>query len=160
MKVTLNPRLQRSPASGVPFSASPRLPVSKSSAISCPSEHEEQKALMLWVKTQIGRGRVELTNLFAIPNGGDRHIAVAGKLKAEGVKRGVPDLFLAWPTKTHHGLFIELKKRAGGTVSTLQKAWHEGLRAVGYAVVVAKGCEEAREAITTYLEPLRKGDGL
>ena len=29
---------------------------------------------------------------FAIPNGGKRNIITASKLKAEGVKKGVPDL--------------------------------------------------------------------
>lgn len=46
---------------------------------------------------------------FAIPNGGHRNKATAGKLKAEGVKAGVPDLFLPVARHGYHGLFVELK---------------------------------------------------
>lgn len=126
----------------------------------CPSEHEEQKALMIWATAQVGRGRWMLVNLFAIPNGGDRHPAVAGKLKAEGVMCGVPDLLLAWPAGGYHGLFIELKRRRGGRVSPDQEKWHGRLRQAGYAVVVARGCTEAAELITAYLDGKEKEDGL
>lgn len=65
--------------------------------------------------------------LFAVPNGGFRSKATAGKLKAEGVKAGVPDLFLPVPrraTKAHpayHGMFIELK--VGRNRPTGQQQW-------------------------------------
>lgn len=39
----------------------------------------------------------ELRWLHAIPNGGYRDKVTAGKLKAEGVKRGIPDVFLPLP---------------------------------------------------------------
>lgn len=117
----------------------------------CPGEHEEQKALMIWATAQVGRGRWMLENLFAIPNGGDRHPAVAGKLKAEGVMSGVPDLLLAWPSSGRCGLFIEMKRRKGGRVSTGQELWHGRLRAANYAVAVCKGCHEAQEIINHYL---------
>ena len=58
------------------------------------SEHHEQCALFAWLRLQWpDLDRVS----FAIPNGGHRHKAVAGKLKAEGVKAGVPDIFIAYP---------------------------------------------------------------
>src|SRR5690348_6356166 len=72
--------------------------------------------------------------MFAIPNGGHRHIAVARRLKAEGVKAGVPDIFLPWASDGYHGLFIELKRRKGGTVSDEQADWHDALLQAGYAV--------------------------
>jgi len=46
---------------------------------------------------------------FAIPNGGQRNIIVATKLKAEGVKKGVADLFIMVGNSKHYGLFIEVK---------------------------------------------------
>ena len=36
--------------------------------------------------------------MIAIPNGGQRKNGIAGKLKAEGVVAGVPDLFFAYPS--------------------------------------------------------------
>jgi hypothetical protein len=49
------------------------------------SEHDHQAAFFTWASYQRFPG-IEL--LHAIPNGGARHKAVAGKLKAEGVKTG------------------------------------------------------------------------
>lgn len=172
MKVQLNIRLARASQKAIPAKEK------KSGAKkreTCPSEHEEQKALMTWATAQIGRGRSELWFLFSIPNGaffggeiktlrGGKTVPMAAirsrRMKSEGLRSGVPDLMLAWPTKVHHGLFIELKRRDGGKVSSQQEIWHEKLRAVGYAVVVAKGVEEARSAILEYLKPLPQGDAL
>lgn len=75
--------------------------------------------------------------LFAIPNGGQRSKATAGKLKAEGVKAGVPDLCLAVPraeTRAHpayHGLFLELKVE-GRKPTGNQEMWLRSLREHGY----------------------------
>lgn len=160
MKANLNPLLSRVVVRGRrrKVSASPGLRVSRSS--SSPSEHEEQKALMIWATAQLGRGRHEFALLFAIPNGGHRAWSVAGKLKAEGVRPGVPDLFLPLRTRLYCGLFVEMKRVKGGKLSHEQRWWHERLRAGGYAVAVCKGAEEAIRAIENYLKPMEKGDGL
>ena len=68
------------------------------------SEHDEQVALFQWAGYQLG-ACPELALMFAIPNGGDRHPAVAGKLRDEGVKAGVPDIFLPVPRGKYHGMF-------------------------------------------------------
>ncbi|WP_350165775.1 VRR-NUC domain-containing protein [Algiphilus sp.] len=93
----------------------------------------------------------ELRLLHAIPNGEKRSRSVANRLKLEGVSPGVPDLFLPTPHNGSHGLYIELKRQRGGSVSAEQKAWHIELRAQGYEVVVAKGWEAAVAAIRRYL---------
>ena len=46
--------------------------------------------------------------LFAVPNGGRRDAATAGKLKAEGVVAGVSDLVLLKPNREFGALLIEL----------------------------------------------------
>ena len=57
-----------------------------------PTEHEEQRELVRWFRQGYKGVRI-----FAIPNGGARSIATAGRLKVEGVSPGVPDLFIpAW----------------------------------------------------------------
>lgn len=71
--------------------------------------------------------------LFAIPNGGQRHAAVAAKLRAEGVRAGVPDLFLACPSRGYHGAFVELKV-GRNYPSTHQRAWISALSTHGYFV--------------------------
>ena len=72
------------------------------------TEHDEQAALFQWAELMAAQ-IPELRLMFAIPNGGHRHIGVARKLKAEGVKPGVPDIFLPVARNKFHGLFIEMK---------------------------------------------------
>jgi len=59
-------------------------------------EHKEQKALFRWAGFR-AQQKPELELLYAILNGGHRHKAVGRRLKAEGVKRGVPDICLPVP---------------------------------------------------------------
>lgn len=89
-------------------------------------------------------------DLHAIPNGGQRHPAVAAKLKAEGVTPGIPDLMLTIPVSPYHGLFIEMKAR-GGRLTESQREQIERLRARGYHAVCCVGFDEARVAIERYL---------
>lgn len=88
--------------------------------------------------------------LFAIPNGGERNKIVAAKLKAEGVKPGVPDLCLPVACGQFHGLYVELKK-PGGSASDNQRTWAGYLAAQGYAVSLCVGWREAAAALVAYL---------
>jgi hypothetical protein len=112
-------------------------------------EHLEQAQLMAWAESQI-HVYPQLANLFAIPNGGHRHPGVALKLKAEGVRSGVLDLFLGWPSGSYHGLFIEMKIKPNKP-SNNQKEWIERLNKAGYCCCVAYSFEEAKEDILNYL---------
>ena len=112
-------------------------------------EHQEQSALFRWAQLN-ERKYPALNMLFAVPNGGHRHIAVARKLKASGVKAGVPDLFLAWPSKKYHGLFIEMK--AGKNKCTVEQIdWLGRLKVAGYFADTCYGFEQARDTIINYL---------
>lgn len=115
-----------------------------------PTEHAEQVALMRWASMASGQ-MPELRLLYAIPNGGMRNVVVARKLKAEGVRSGVPDLCLPVPRGTFCGMYIELKRRKGATVSDEQKSWIAELRANRYHAVVCHGWEMARVMIVDYL---------
>lgn len=116
-----------------------------------PTEAEEQTTLLSWCGMQEGR-YPELGLLFHIPNGGKRGKAEAARFRAEGVKAGVPDLMLPVARGSYHGLFVEMKRRAGGQVSREQKKWLERLREQGYATAVCRGWEEASKALQWYLE--------
>jgi hypothetical protein len=113
------------------------------------TEHQEQKALIQRVRLHEDR-YPELKMLFAIPNGGLRRQATAGKLKAEGVKPGVPDLFLAVPKGGAHGLFIELKA-VGGTLTERQASVMRALTVQGYEAVCCVGHEQAWDQLMKYL---------
>ena len=88
--------------------------------------------------------------LHHIPNGKQRSKAVAGQLKALGVKAGMPDLFLPVARQGCHGLYIELKTLTGGTTA-LQQALHSCLRDEGYAVEVCRGWVAAARVLCWYL---------
>lgn len=107
------------------------------------SEHDEQVAFIRYCDT-VG------VPVFAIPNGGHRHKATAGKLKAEGVRAGVPDLFVPQGYHVWNGLFIEMKTAKGRT-TPVQREWIGYLRSAGYAVAVCHGAEFAIEALNDYL---------
>lgn len=74
------------------------------------SEHDTQAAFFQWLDRQRIAG-AEL--MHAIPNGGARHPAVAGRLKAEGVKPGVPDVYWPLARGAFIGLAIEFKHGDG-----------------------------------------------
>ena len=115
-----------------------------------PSEEEEQAAVMEWAML-MERQYPELALLFHIPNGADRHPAVAAKLKRQGVKAGVPDLFLPVARGGWHGLWVEMKRRKGGKVSAEQRQWLQELTYQHYYATVAQGAEEACDVIFKYL---------
>jgi hypothetical protein len=113
------------------------------------SEHDEQAALFEWAEMMTPTWP-ELRLLHAIPNGGFRGKATAARLKAEGVKRGVPDLCLPVPRGGYHGLYIELKV-GRNKPSTEQQSWIAELSRNGFAALVCYGWEAARDAICEYL---------
>ena len=114
-------------------------------------EHTEQVILMQWWALAHQQFGIPEQLLFAIPNGGERNIIVAARMKKEGVRAGVPDLFLAVPKGEFHGLFIEMKKPKGGRVSKNQSSMIKLLAAQGYAAKVCCGWVEARVEIERYL---------
>ena len=90
---------------------------------------------------------------FHIPNGGARNKATGAKLKAEGVRAGVPDIMIAYPCGQWHGLFIEMKaaRPYHAAVSEQQKIWLQRLARYNYRTIVCYGLEEAKQALTDYL---------
>ena len=123
------------------------------------TEHAHQQAFFQWL---VSWNRDVHRQTFAIPNGGargdDARMAAkrGAELKAEGVKRGVPDIMCAWPTMNpfdncvYSGLFIEMKIASGGVTSDFQEEWHERLTDKGYCVVTCYNWQEAANAISRY----------
>ena len=96
--------------------------------------------------------------LFAIPNGGyalagdaRQRAMVAAKLRAEGMRPGVPDMCLPVARAGFSSLFIEHKSEEG-TVKPEQQGWHDRLREFGNKVVLSRSFDESRRAIIEYLE--------
>jgi hypothetical protein len=116
-----------------------------------------------------------LSRLFAIANGGARGDDARSKmirgaqLKAEGVKKGVPDIMLPAPicnevTKwdkseaiRYCGLLIEMKRptteaQRKGSTSAEQDDWIAYLRTAGYAVSVCFDWQSACRDLQSYIE--------
>jgi len=112
-------------------------------------EHVEAVNLVRWVR--LASGAEPALRLFhAIPNGGARSKAAAGKLKAEGTLPGVPDYFLPVARGQWHGLYLELKAK-DGRPSEAQAAFCRAVIGQGYAAVLCYGWQDASEAIAGYL---------
>ena len=113
------------------------------------SESVEQICLFRWAAFEEGK-YPELKYIFHVPNGGKRNITTAKRLKAEGVKAGVPDICLPVPRGQYHGLYIELKAGKNTTTEN-QDRWLEFLKQQGYCAAVCYGWEKVSKVILRYL---------
>lgn len=120
-------------------------------------EHRIQVELMERVRL-LEAAYPELGDLHAIPNGGHRGKAAAAKMKAEGVKRGVPDLFLPVPRyakepnfpQQFHGLYLETKTPAG-RLTPEQRDFLARAVERGYACAVYRTPADGISLLVTYL---------
>jgi hypothetical protein len=92
----------------------------------------------------------DLQLMYHIPNGGSRNPIEAKKLKRMGVRRSIPDVFMAVAKGAYHGLYIEFKSAAGeqalGQVDTMQN-----LKNHGYFCTVCHNANDAIEITKKYL---------
>lgn len=114
-------------------------------------EGEEQAEL-------IQRFRAEFPDvgplLIHVPNGGYRKNAFEGyRLKSQGVRAGVSDLFLPVARGGFFGLWIEFKAAPpnDAAVSEKQQEWVGLMRAQGYAAHICLGVAAAMSVLRDYL---------
>lgn len=122
----------------------------KPNKIPVPTESIEQQHLFAWAAFMEGR-YPEIALMYHIPNEGKRSKATGGRLRAEGLKKGVPDICLPVPREQYHGLYIEMKRTKHSTITDDQKWWLAALRSQGYLTMQCKGMEQAKNAIELYL---------
>ena len=133
----------------------PREPRQKRERSLTPSEHQSQAAVISWWALQHKAYGLPVFALFAIPNGGARDMITGARLKAEGVRPGIPDLMLAATDRPghpggHHGLFIEMKKPLNYP-STAQHDVITYLHEAGYMCKVAYSTDAAIAVIQGYI---------
>lgn len=111
------------------------------------TEHQEQVDFVKWFRVSYPD-----VLIFAIPNGGYRSRVTASRLKAEGVVKGIPDLYIpAW------NLWVEMKRTKGGSVSADQKSMMSYLeKYCRHQTIVAKGSDHAKEQIDHFVQRLEK----
>ena len=110
------------------------------------TEHDIQVNCVNYFRLRYPKGLI-----FAIPNGGQRNVIVASKLKAEGVLSGVPDLCIPIAKKGFNGLYIELKNGKSGKVSDNQKTIMSKLQSEGYQCEVCRSFDEFRSVVDGYM---------
>ena len=114
-------------------------------------EHDLQTDLVAWTHGEIAAGRLrELAFLFAVPNAGRRTGRERGRMLAEGLKAGVPDLFLPVPRSGFCGAVLELKIK-GNRPGLDQVRWLDALQAMGHRVAVCYTLETAKNFLQSYL---------
>ena len=89
-------------------------------------------------------------NLFSIPNEGARTPANGARMKAQGRRAGVADMFFAHSSYMSNGLFIEFKSEKGKQNDN-QKAFEKAVTTTGYKYVVINSLEQFKETIENYL---------
>lgn len=120
------------------------------------TEHSIQTAFFCWLNT------VKLPDtewVHAIPNGGARSAASAGRLKAEGVKTGVWDVFvpIPIPDEGYIGMYIEFKRpehrnHKNGGMTDEQFVFGQWAHSKNYKLKLAYTWREAAQALCNYLE--------
>jgi hypothetical protein len=111
-------------------------------------EHDVQTTFFQWIKLNQHR-HPAIKWIHAIPNGEHRDIRTAVRLKAAGVKRGIPDIFVPWGTATHHGLYIECK--AGKNKLTKEQADFYLYAMNKYKTITAYDWITAARSVENYL---------
>ncbi len=116
------------------------------------SEDDLQKTVARYLDSIKGKHKFKWCH---VPNGGARNVVVASKLKAQGVKPGVPDVMIFKNNNEFHGLAIELKihYKSGkkNYPSKEQKEWIKYLREEGWAVFVAYTLDEVMVIVDEYM---------
>lgn len=130
----------------------------RAKAPAAPSEASQQATLFELLALLATRDpRAALA--FHVPNGGARDARTGARLKAQGVKPGVPDIILPCPALGHTGLAVELKRK-GGSLERAQERWLDALEGQGWRCVVAWSWQDAAREILTYLGHAPKEYGL
>ena len=116
-------------------------------------EHDIQREVIAWAWSPKTLATYPwLQYLYAIPNGARLSPAQAGKMKAEGLNSGVPDLCLpVRGSKNRIGLYIEMKT-AKGRPSPQQTTWLAALKLAAHRVEIARSAEAAIAILKDHLD--------
>ena len=132
--------------------------ISSRDVIATLTEADEQMTLFAWISANEDKHQA-LCRAFHVPNGEYRHPVTAGRLKAMGVRAGVPDVLMPCVVydcdadAEYVGLAIELKRAdRSNHASDSQADWLTWLDSQHWRCVVCYGADEAIDVICEYLE--------
>ena len=110
-------------------------------------EHKLQVAICKWLDY------TQDFYYYAIPNGGLRHRLVAIKLKMEGAKAGVADMFWMVSNDNWKGLFIEVKIEKGRQTPN-QKDFEQIALKHGYFYSVVRSIDDCIDLLNKFKKNL------
>lgn len=113
------------------------------------NEDQLQKSCVAWFDLQY---RHISWALFHVPNGGKRNSIEAAKLKAMGVRPGVPDLLLVIPRGGYNYLAMELKV-GNNTQTANQRNYQTKMSENGGCYAVIRTIDEFIQTVNSYLYP-------
>lgn len=95
--------------------------------------------------------------IYAIHNEGHGDAIRGARSKAAGVRKGVADIFLPYPTKHYYGLYIEMKRpdyrrSSQGGLSPSQISFGHYAMRVGYGWLPCYGWRHAADTVRAYIE--------
>lgn len=121
-------------------------------------EHKIQRALFKKWELQ-ARSDERYAAIFAVPNSSRRGAREGARLKAEGMRAGIPDIIVPIPIPKWGILFIEQKRgadprtgKAKGRLSAVQKEWISLLQALGNTVAVSYSFEETEKLVGDWMK--------
>lgn len=118
-----------------------------------PTEAKEQEIFFKYINSKYSYTKDErYLMIFAIPTGGSRHVLEAVNLKRQGVKKGIPDIFVDFPSGNYHGLRIEMKPKKGAHHRPEQKEIIERYNKLGYKAEICYGADEAIKLLEDYFK--------
>ncbi len=126
----------------------------RSKAVKVPSEAQEQRALVKWISYH-----PIVRDYFCKNNNEGKRTSLQGfNLKLMGLRAGVSDLLLYYPTNRFHGLFLEVKRNRKYSKSEMltetwiaQQEFIKRVQGVGYAAEVCYGFDDGKRIIEEYL---------
>ena len=125
--------------------------------VTIPTEKQEQRALVKWLSLH----PVLKSFFYKNDNEGKRTPAQGYNLRLMGLRAGVSDLTIAYPTKVHHGLYLEVKRNMQYPPSArksptwiAQEEFAKDMKSVGYEAKTCYGHMDGIKIIEEYLKNL------
>lgn len=111
-----------------------------------PTESLEQRAFIHYCRTSLD-WRLKWTH--SSVNQGRRKPTNYGRLIAEGMVKGIPDVFIPTPWNGKHGLYLEFKGKKGKQTPE-QIEYQRMCEQVGYGYEVVRTVDQAIDATLAY----------
>jgi len=123
--------------------------------LTIPSEKQEQ----IWLVEWLNYHPIVRDFFCKIDNEGKRTPAQGYMAKLMGLRPGVSDLHIYYPTSNHHGLWLEVKRNRNYSKSerltptwVAQESFHERVKSVGYDAHFCYGWVHGKSIIEDYLK--------